>query len=314
MKKKTALITGVSGYLGSHLAKSLKLAGWNVVGLDVKHTHNQYLDIFHSCDVRDSEGLHYFFDRIDVDTVFHLAGKIEVGESVKFPQSFFDHNVNGTNTLLGVMNFFGVKNIVYSSTASVYKSKDAALHECDELEPMNNPYAASKYAAELAIRHSGLNHIIFRYFNLAGADADLEMGEAHIPETHLIPKLIQCQNIFKIFGNDYDTPDGTCIRDFVHVSDVADAHVTAANHLIDGGENGIFNLGTGVGYSVLEIINLTNKIIGENITFSYEKRRPGDPALLIADIKYAKQVLQYEPQHDIISILSTANAWHNKND
>ena len=152
MKKKTALITGVSGYLGSHLAKSLKLAGWNVVGLDVKHTHNQYLDTFHSCDVRDSEGLHYFFDRIDVDTVFHLAGKIEVGESVKFPQSFFDHNVNGTNTLLGVMNFFGVKNIVYSSTASVYKSKDAALHECDEIEPMNNPYAASKYAAELAIR------------------------------------------------------------------------------------------------------------------------------------------------------------------
>ena len=310
-KMKTALITGAAGYLGSHLAKTLKKNGWKVVGVDIRHTANQYLDLFHAGDVRSSSSLHNIFDRVDVDTVFHLAGRIEVGESVKYPQMFFDHNTNGTNMLLDVMKFFGVKNIIYSSTAGVYKSKEDALHECDEVEPMNNPYAASKYAAELAIRHSGLNYVIFRYFNLAGADPELEMGECHEPETHLIPRILQNLNNFTIYGKDYNTPDGTCIRDYVHVSDVAEAHLLASNYL-QNNPSRIFNLGTGLGYSVQDIVNLIGKITDEKITYTYGERRPGDPPFLVADIKYASEVLQYRPKHDIVSIIETAHKWQLK--
>ena len=162
---KTALITGISGYLGSHLAKTLKLAGWKVVGVDIKHTDNQYIDLFHPCDIRNSEDLHILLDKVNIDTVFHLAGRIEVGESVKYPQTFFDNNTNGTNVLLDAMKFWGIQNIVYSSTAGVYDSKKDAIKEDDKVNPMNNPYAASKYSAELEIRLSGVNYVIFRYFN-----------------------------------------------------------------------------------------------------------------------------------------------------
>jgi UDP-glucose 4-epimerase len=310
---KTALITGASGYLGSHLAKTLKKSGWKVIGLDIKHTDNLYLDMFHPCDVRNGGELHHLFDKVNIDTVFHLAGRIEVGESVKYPQLFFDNNTNGTNVLLDVMKFFGVKNIVYSSTAGVYKSKYLPLHECDEVEPMNNPYAASKYAAELAIRHSGLNYVIFRYFNLAGADPELEMGECHDPETHLIPRILQNLNSFTIYGKNYDTPDGTCIRDYVHVSDVAEAHLLAADYLSKNPSR-IFNLGTGIGYSVQDIVNLIGKLTDEKITYSFGDRRPGDPPFLVADIKYASEVLQYRPKHDIVSIIKTSYEWQRKYD
>ena len=310
---KTALITGASGYLGSHLAKTLKKSGWKVVGLDIKHTDNKYLDFFQPADVRNADDLHYLFDRIDIDTVFHLAGRIEVGESVKYPQLFFDHNTNGTNVLLDVMKFFGVKNIIYSSTAGVYKSKYMPLDECAEIEPMNNPYAASKFAAELEIRHSSLNYVIFRYFNLAGADPELEMGECHNPETHLIPRILQNLNSFTIYGKDYDTPDGTCIRDYVHVSDVAEAHLLAADYLSKNPSR-IFNLGTGIGYSVQDIVNLIGKLTDKKITYSFGDRRPGDPPFLVADIKYASEVLQYRPKHDIVSIIKTAYEWQTKYD
>jgi UDP-glucose 4-epimerase len=312
---KTALITGASGYLGSHLAKTLKKSDWKVVGLDIKHTDNRYLDMFHCCDIRNADDLHYFFDRIDVNVVFHLAGKIEVGESIKYPQLFFDYNTNGTNVLLDVMKFFGIKNIVYSSTAGVYKAKEDLIKESDELEPMNNPYAASKFAAELAIRHSGLNYIIFRYFNLAGADPDEEFGENHEPETHLIPRILQNLNNFQkfeIYGSDYNTPDGTCIRDYVHVSDVADAHVLAANLLENQNFGKIINLGTGKGYSVKEIIDMTGKVAKMPVEYNYAERRLGDPSKLVADINLAKKLLNYQPRHDIMSILETAYKWQNK--
>ncbi len=310
---KTALITGAAGYLGSHLAKTLKKSGWKVIGLDIKHTDNLYLDMFHPCDVRNSGELHHLFDKVNIDTIFHLAGRIEVGESVKYPQLFFDNNTNGTNVLLDVMKYFGVKNIVYSSTAGVYKSKYMPLDECAEVEPMNNPYAASKYAAELAIRHSGLNYVIFRYFNLAGADPELEMGECHEPETHLIPRILQNLNSFTIYGKDYDTPDGTCIRDYVHVSDVAEAHLLAADYLSKNPSR-IFNLGTGIGYSVQDIVNLIGKLTDKKTTYSFGNRRPGDPSFLVADIKYASEVLQYRPKHDIVSIIKTAYEWQTKYD
>jgi len=310
---KTALITGVSGYLGSHLAKALKQSNWKVVGIDVQHTINPYIDIFHSCNVTDPESLHFLFNKIDFNVVFHLAGRIEVGESVKYPTIFWYNNTTGTNTLLNTMVYWGVKNIVYSSTAGVYKSKTEALKETDELNPMNNPYAGSKYASELAIRQSGINHIIFRFFNLAGADPDNEMGECHKPETHLIPRILQNLNNFSIYGNDYDTPDGTCVRDYVHVSDVANAHVLAAKYLIEGGKSQILNLGTGKGYSVQNIVTLIKEITGKDIKYRYESRRAGDPPFLIADVSLSEKVLTYQPKHDIISIIQTATNWQTKN-
>lgn len=311
-KNKTALITGVSGYLGSHLAKTLKQAGWNVVGIDIKHTDNQYIDLFHPCDVRDAEALHILFDRVDIDTVFHLAGRIEVGESVKHPTVFFDQNTNGTNTILDVMRYWGVQKIVYSSTAGVYESKDDAIKEDDKVNPMNNPYAGSKYSAELAIKHSGIRYVIFRYFNLAGADPENEMGECHVPETHLIPRILQNLNNFTIYGNDYNTPDGTCVRDYVHVSDVADAHLAAAEYLNRDGSPQVVNLGTGKGYSVKEIVALVEKVTGQQVKFKYEPRRAGDPPYLFANIQFASDLLQYRPKHDIISIIRTAYNWETR--
>ena len=309
---KTALITGVSGYLGSHLAKALKLSGWRVAGLDLRHTDNQYVDAFYPCDVTNQSDLYAIFDRENVHTVFHLAGRIEVGESVKHPTRFWHHNTMGTNSLVESMVFWGVRNIVYSSTAGLYSSSSDKLSEDSKLSPDNNPYASSKYASELIIKQSGLNYVIFRYFNLAGADTDGELGECHEPETHLIPRILQNLNNFTIYGTDYDTPDGTCVRDFIHVSDVADAHVLAAQYLMNTSASKIMNLGTGHGYSVKDILKTVEKIVGEKVAYRNMPRRQGDPAYLIADGSLAAKVLKFEPKHDIISIVQTAYNWQLK--
>jgi UDP-glucose 4-epimerase len=310
---KSALITGVSGYLGTHLAKALKKDGWRVIGLDiVKRPNLLYIDEFVYCDVTDIGAVYRLFDAHDFDVVFHLAGRIDVSESVEKPIEYYLENTVGTINILKVMNYYGVKNIIYSSTAGLYKSCDDLLNEESELCPRNNPYAASKYASELAITQSKLNHIIFRYFNLAGADPESEMGECHEPETHLIPRILQNLNSFFINGNDYPTPDGTCIRDFIHVSDVADAHVLAAQHLLDGKESCIMNLGSEKGYSVKEIVNLVEKITDEPVNYTYRERRIGDPAHLVADSKLAEKVLNFVPKHDIISIVKTAYEWHTR--
>jgi UDP-glucose 4-epimerase len=310
---KRALITGVSGYLGTHLAKALVNDGWNVVGIDiVKRPNLMCVDEFVYCDVTKIGDVYRLFDAHDFDVVFHLAGRIDVSESVQKPIEYYLENTVGTINILKVMDYYGVKNIIYSSTAGLYKSDDKLLTETSELAPHNNPYAASKYASELAISQSKLNHIIFRYFNLAGADPEREMGECHEPETHLIPRILQNLNSFFINGNDYPTFDGTCIRDFIHVSDVADAHVLAAQHLLDGKESCILNLGSEKGYSVKEIVNLVEKITGEKVNYTYRERRDGDPAHLVADSKLAKKVLNFNPKHDILTIVETAYEWHNR--
>ena len=167
-------------------------------------------------------------------------------------------------------------------------------------------------SAEYAIQQSGLKHIIFRYFNLAGADPDGEMGEDHDPETHLIPRIIQNLNNVEVYGKDYNTTDGTCVRDYVHVCDVAEAHLNAAKYLVEGNKPIILNLGTGKGYSVDKIITLIEKIIDKQIDVTYLPRRPGDPAKLVANVDLAKKVLNYRPKHDIMSILQTAYNWHTK--
>jgi UDP-glucose 4-epimerase len=311
MERKTALITGGSGYLGNHLAKQLSINGWEVITLDLKTCTNKYVDSHFRGDVRNADLLMQIFESYNVNTVFHLAGRIEVGESFKQPTLFYDVNVGGTCKLLHMMKIYGVENIVYSSSAAVYKQQNRNLKETDEIAN-NSPYGTTKLAAEWAIRDSGLNFMIFRYFNLAGADLDGEFGESHNPETHLIPRILQNLNNFQIYGKDYFTPDGTCIRDYVHVSDVAAAHVDGANCLVAGGQSAVLNLGTGVGYSVLEIIAKIEEVTQQKITYQILPRRPGDPTRLVADITLAEKVLTYRPKHDIMSIIKTAHNWENK--
>ena len=307
-----ALVTGGSGYLGSHVCKRLKQEGWDVVVYDIRNPKHTYTDIYCQGDIRDRNTLDDLLGKVKFDVVFHFAGRIEVGESVKIPTEFYDVNTGGTCNLLNVMVKHGVNNIIYSSTAAVYRTINHQFDEFDEVQYKTNAYAGSKLSAEYAIQQSGLSHIIFRYFNLAGADPDGEMGEDHEPETHLIPRIIQNLNNVEVYGKNYDTTDGTCVRDYVHVCDVAEAHIAAAKYLLDGKVSNVLNLGTGKGYSVDKIITLIEKIIGKQINVKYLPRRPGDPAKLVANVDLAKKVLNYRPKHDIMSILQTAYNWHTK--
>ena len=311
---RTALVTGGAGYLGSHLAKALKKAGYKTICFDIKAPRNMiYWDRAILGDIRDLI-LERPFKSETIDVVFHLAGRIEVGESVEHPELFWDVNVGGTTNLLQLMREYNVRNIVYSSTAGLYRSAGTDLSEKDDIAE-NNPYANSKYAAECAIRNSTMNHIIFRFFNLAGADPDGEMGERHNPETHLIPVMFENLNNFIVNGKGYRTPDGTCIRDYVHVSDVADAHVAADEYMQTRMPNQptLFNLGTGRGHSVLEVIKTATAELGITINHKFGERREGDPPRLVAIIDLAKKHLKFKPKHDLKSILRTAYAWHGKN-
>ena len=309
MEIKTALVTGGAGYLGSVLSKKLKHEGWRVVCFDIKKPKHQYYDIFEQGDIRDRASLDYLFRQVKINAVFHLAGRIEVGESMKNPTEFWEVNTGGTTTLLNSMKKHGINYIVYSSTAGVYWAQKALLKE-DSCVVDNHVYGSSKYAAENAIRDSGIKHIIFRYFNLAGADGDV--GENHEPETHLIPSILQNLNTFKLYGSDFDTEDGTCVRDYVHVSDVAEAHILAINYLLKGGNNELLNLGTGKGYSNMEIMTKITELFPVELKYDILPRRQGDPDQLVADITLAQKVLNYRPKHDIISILKSAYEWNKK--
>ena len=313
---RTALVTGGAGYLGSHLAKALKKAGYTTICFDIKSPRNMvYWNDAFIGDVRVST-LERPFEQYKIDVVFHLAGRIEVGESVEQPELFWSVNVGGTCNLLYTMRKFDVSNIVYSSTAGVYRSQFTSLSEKAEIDN-NNPYANSKYAAECAIRDAKVNHIIFRFFNLAGADPDGEMGEDHDPETHLIPLMFKSLNNekFFVYGNDYQTVDGTCIRDYVHVSDVAEAHLLADEYLQKKGNNqpSLFNLGTGKGYTILQVIDAAQKELNVSIQYTIGKRREGDPRRLVANSDAAKEHLNFKPKHNLQSILRTAYHWHDRN-
>lgn len=309
---KTALITGCSGYLGSHLSKELHREGWNVHGIDiVRPEYNEkYLTSFTNLNITEYRN-YVNFNPESIDVVFHLAGRIEVGEGQKHPIQFLDNNVKGTINVLKFCEQYGIKNIVYSSSAAVYKSKIVSLKESDKLEP-NSVYGQTKLMSEKMIGMSGINHINFRYFNLGGADIENEMGECHQPETHLIPRILQNLNNFTVYGNNYKTPDGTCIRDYIHVSDVARAHVLAANHLLTHNKSFNLNLGTNEGYSVLEIIKIIESEIGVHVNYSYGENRIGDPPILVADSSLAKKILNFETRYDIFDIIRTSNEWNKK--
>ena len=309
MEIRTALITGGAGYLGSHLSKALKKAGWRTfVYVKVKPTHN-YADVCEVADIRDKKSLENVFRKVKFDTVFHLAGRIEVGKSFEEPTEFWEVNTGGTVILLNLMKKYNVKKIVYSSTAGVYLSGGIQIPE-RECTTSNHVYGNTKLAAEYAIEDSGLKYIIFRYFNLAGADEDGEMGEDHEPETHLIPQILRNLNNFKVFGNDYSTNDGTCIRDYVHVADVADAHILAANYLDGNNSSEIVNLGTGKGYSILDIISLIESHLKVKVNYTIVPRREGDPDSLVANVNFASKLLNFKCRYDIIDIIKTAYKWH----
>jgi UDP-glucose 4-epimerase len=317
---KTALVTGGSGYLGSHLCKYLKQSGWSVVAIDIVRPKHSYYDVFQYVDVRNHEVINYLFLKTKIDAVFHMAGRIEIGESVKNPTEFWEVNTGGTCTILNAMKKHGVKYFVYSSTAGVYKPDrinklfDIPISEMDDVTFDHNPYSASKLASENAIKQSGINYMIFRYFNLAGADEELDIGENHEPETHLIPRIFQNLNNFELYGDDYDTEDGSCVRDYVHVTDVAKAHITGLEYLMSGGQSVLMNLGTGKGHSNLEIINLIKDKLNLPVKYTVVSRRQGDPDSLVADINLAQKVLNFKPRYDIMDILQTAYDWHLKND
>ncbi len=314
---RAAFVTGGAGYLGSHLAKALKQAGYYTFCFDLMPPENKkYWDNYTVGDVRNLDDLYEAFELqrisgIKFDVVFHLAGLIEVGESVRKPEKYWQVNVGGTCNLLNVMREFDVRNIVYSSTAGLYRSSGTDLSEKDQVAE-NNPYANSKYAAECAIRNSTLNYIIFRFFNLAGADPDLEMGECHEPETHLIPLMFENLNNFVINGDGYNTIDGTCVRDYVHVSDVADAHILADNYLQTKLQNEprLFNLGTGKGHTILQVIDTAEKELDIKVNYSFGARREGDPPRLVAIPDLAKRYLNFKPKHNLKSILRTAYNWY----
>jgi len=310
---KKVLVTGGAGYLGKHLAKTLYNAGHEVYCIDRIRANCKYYQEEVEADFRKyPDSLYRVFIK-NIDTVFHLAGRIEVGLSWDEPISFWQDNMMSTMHLIDMMKKHDVPNLVYSSSAGVYEPKDGLISESDP-RGYNNPYANSKIAAENAIRDSGINHVVFRFFNLAGADPDGEMGEDHTPETHMIPLLFQNKDDFIINGNNYQTKDGTCIRDYVHVSDVADAHLLAMKHLNTWkqGQTATINLGSGVGYSNLEIVNLAKEVLGIDIKYKFGHRRQGDPSMLVANIDHAKSLLGYKPKYDISDILKTAYSWYNK--
>ena len=309
--EKTILVTGGLGYLGSHICKYLRKDGYKVIVYDRNHIpSHRYFDSFYPHDIRDKFYVVKAFRQNKIDAVIHLAGRIEVGESMKHPTEFWDNNVAGTATLLNVMNEFGVKNIVFSSTAAVYEPTDYPIREENRFAN-NSVYGNTKIACERMIQDSKMNYGIFRYFNLAGCDPEIDIGENHEPETHLIPNIFENINNFVVNGNDYLTDDGTCVRDYVHITDVAYAHIKGLERVLKD-KSFILNLGTGKGHSILEIIDIVEQATGKKVNYTFGPKREGDPDYLVANVDRAKELLGYLPKHDIQSIVETAYKWHEK--
>ncbi|MFO3719996.1 UDP-glucose 4-epimerase GalE [Staphylococcus felis] len=319
----TMLVLGGAGYIGSHCVDQLVDKGHDVIVIDnLVKGHKEAIHPkakFYQGDVRDQAFLTDVFKKEDIDGVFHFCAYSLVGESVNVPLDYFNNNVYGLQVLLEVMLKFDVKNIVFSSTAAVYgEPKRVPITEDDDKEP-TSPYGESKLMMEKMMHwcHEayGMNYAALRYFNVAGAKENGGIGEDHYPETHLIPVVLQValgqRDELKMFGDDYDTADGTPIRDYLHVTDLIEAHILALNYLKEGGESGAFNLGTNHGYSVKEILDAARKVTGEDIKATVAPRRAGDPSKLVASSEKAQTVLGWKPKHDDIhEIIRTAWEWH----
>lgn len=319
------LVLGGAGYIGSHTALELIKKGHEVVVVDnlvtgyVKAVPEKAT--FYQGDIRDFDFLDDLFKKEKIDAVIHFAAFSLVGESVTNPLKYYDNNLYGTKVLLDAMIKNDIKKIVFSSTAATYgEPENIPILETDRTCP-TNPYGETKLAMEKmfhwASKAHGLNYVSLRYFNACGADATGQIGEAHNPESHLIPLVLQVPNgkreSVSIYGTDYDTPDGTCIRDYIHVTDLAEAHILAVEYLAKGGESNIFNLGNGVGYSVREVIETARRVTGHPIPATEVPRRAGDPARLVASGEKAKNILGWEPKiKQLDEIVESAWKWHRK--
>jgi len=318
------LIVGGAGYIGSHINKELTKKGFETVVFDslVKgHQEAVKWGEFFQGDLANIEDLRQVFSKYKIDAVLHFAAFIEVGESVKDPQKYYQNNVKNTLNLFQVMLENDVKKLIFSSTAATFGNPQYT--PIDEKHPQVpiNPYGQAKLMVEKILADYdfayGLKYVALRYFNACGADLYNEIGENHTPESHLIPLILDAaigkREDIKIFGTDYPTPDGTCVRDYVHVTDLAQAHILALQYLIDGNDSNSFNLGNGKGFSVKEVIDAAKKVTGVDFKVTEVERRAGDPPELVADSTKAKQVLKWQPQYaDLETIVKSAWAWHQK--
>lgn len=317
------LVLGGAGYIGSHTVYELVAKGEDVVvvdNLETGHIEAVHPEArFYQGDIRDREFIDSVFEKENIDAVIHFAANSLVGESMTNPLKYYDNNVNGTKVLLESMIAHNVKKIVFSSTAATYgEPENIPILESDKTCP-TNAYGETKLSMEKMMKWTdvahGLKYVALRYFNACGAHESGQIGEAHAPETHLIPLILQVplgkREFISIFGEDYDTEDGTCIRDYIHVTDLAQAHILAVKYLLEGNESNTFNLGNGVGFSVKEVIETAKKATGLPIAAKVAERRAGDPARLVASSEKARKVLGWNPEHaDLEEIISSAWKWH----
>lgn len=320
------LVLGGAGYIGSHTVRALVEAKRDVIIIDNLETgfaqSIPHEVKFYREDIRDKKALDKIFEKEKIEGVIHFAAYSQVGESMQDPLKYYDNNVNGTAILLKSMIEHDVKNIVFSSTAATYgEPQSIPILESDPTLPANC-YGDTKLAMEKMMKWCnqayGLNYVALRYFNAAGAHPTGVIGESHQPESHLIPLILQVVNdqrdYISVFGDDYPTPDGTCIRDYIHVMDLASAHILAMDYLLAGGKSDVFNLGNGIGFSVREVIDVCREVTDFDIPEKMVARRAGDPAQLVASSDKARKVLNWQPQYaDLKTIISTAWQWHKNN-
>lgn len=323
----TILVTGGAGYIGSHAVLALQQAGYEVIVLDnLSYGHRELIEQGLQVklivgDTTDRALLDDLFATHAIAAVMHFAAFIAVGESVVEPDKYYRNNVVGTLTLLEAMAAASVKNFVFSSTCAIYgMPKTIPMTEDHPQNPLS-PYAASKQMVERILSDFdtayGLKSVVFRYFNAAGADPQGRLGEDHQPETHLIPLVLLTalgkQESILIFGTDYPTEDGTCVRDYIHVTDLAQAHVLGLEYLMKGGESEVFNLGNGNGFSVRKVIETASQVTGKQILAVERDRRPGDAPVLVGSSEKARQILGWNPQYpDLKEIIAHAWQWHQK--
>lgn len=316
------LVCGGAGYIGSHINKQLHKEGYETVVFDnLIYGHREAVKwgTFEQGDLKNIEDLERVFEKYQIDAVFHFAAFAYVGESVQEPEKYYYNNVANTLNLLHVMKKYGCKKIIFSSTCATYGEPERVPITEDMPQNPINPYGATKLMMERIFKDYqkayGMEFVVLRYFNAAGADPDGEIGESHNPETHIIPLVLDAasgrREDIKVFGNDYDTPDGSCVRDYVHVYDLGTAHLLALHYLEAGKESDFFNLGNENGTSVLEVIKSVKKVTGREFKVTLVGRRDGDPAKLVGSSEKAQKVLGWKPKYaDIDSIVEHAWKWH----
>jgi UDP-glucose 4-epimerase len=318
------LVTGGAGYIGSHTVYQLRAQGFDVIVVDdlsKGHAGSVPAEILHVCSLFDRTQLVSLMQSENIEAVIHFAAFIAVGESTREPERYFHNNTGGSISLFSAMADAGVNKLVFSSTAAVYGNPtEIPITESATISAVN-PYGESKVMVEKVLdwldSTRGVRAIRLRYFNACGANNAAGLGERHDPETHLIPLILRAVRTGKpvtLFGDDYATPDGTCVRDYVHVDDLASAHIAAVNHLLNGGASNVFNAGTGHGFSVREVVTAVEKVTGLKVPYTMGPRREGDPAQLVADSSKLRQTLGWQPRFDTLeSIIESAWVFEKQN-